>query len=234
MLRSWILAGSVLVASVAVQVPAAAQRVDATRVIELHINAEADNRSLGGSVPEGKSFRLTFNDVGTFEIVPVIVDEAAGTFRVTVYRGPVGAETADLRAVETVNARMGVPVALRSMPSVGLVIEGIRRVALQAQAGGASFTFASSAQVRIASATMQDRCCVTCGRITACGCAVSGSCGGCCVIPCCPPVQVTSGDRFLPAPRVFARMTAPCGTPIRAEERVHTSAARPAAVVASR
>lgn len=233
MVRSWILAGSVLIASVAVQGSASAQRVDATRIIELHVNAEADNRSLGGSVPEGKSFRMTFDGVGTFEIVPVVVDETQGTFRVTVYRGPVGAETGDLRAVETVNARIGVPVALRSMPSVGLVIEGIRRVEPQAQAGATAFTFASSAPVRIARATMQDSCCVTCGRITACGCAVSGDCGTCCVKPCCK-ISPTSNDGFLPAPRAFARMTAPCGTPIRAAERIHTSAARPAAVVASR
>lgn len=230
MLRSWILAGSVLVAGLGVHAPAAAQRVDATRIIELHINAEADNRSIGGSVPEGKSFRMTFGRVGTFEIVPVILDEARGTFRVTVYRGPVGAEADDLRAVETVGARLGVPVPLRSMPSVGLVIDGIRRVGPQAEAGTASFSFAAAAPVRIARATMQDRCCVTCGQIMACGCAVSGSCGNCCVQPCCPPIKETAGDRFLPAPRVFARMTAPCGTPIRDEERIHTPAARPAAI----
>jgi hypothetical protein len=232
MLRTWIVTGAVLVASAGFQAPVEAQRVDATRVIDLHVNAEADNRSIGGAVMEGKGFRITFNGVGTFEIVPVVVDEARGTFSVTVYQGPVGAETDGLRAVETVSAQRGVPVALRSMPSVGLVIEGIRRAV--AQAGAASFTFTARTSVRIASASMVNRCCVTCGRVTACACAVSGDCGSCCSGPCCPPVEPTSTDRVLPAERAFARMAAPCGTPIRAQERIHTSAARPEAVVAIR
>jgi hypothetical protein len=227
------LAGAMLLTVVGLHAPAEAQRVDPTRIIDLHVNAEADNRSIGGTVAEGNGFRMTFNGVGTFEIVPIVVDEAQGTFRVTVYRGAVGAETKDLRAVETVNARRGVPVALRSMPSVGLVIEGVRRVAPEAQAGLVSYTLAERATVRIARATMQDECCVTCGRIKACGCAVTGDCGSCCVRPCCT-ISETSTDRVLPAARAFARMTAPCGTPIRDEERIHTSAARPAAVVASR
>jgi hypothetical protein len=209
-----------------------AQRVDATRIIDLHVNAEADNRSIGGAVVEGTGFRMTFNGVGTFEIVPVVVDEARGSFSVTVYRGPVGAETDGLRAVETVRAQRGVPVALRSMPSVGLVIEGVRRVV--AQAGAASYTFTARSSFRVASARMTDRCCVTCGRVTACACAVSGDCGWCCAGACCPPPEPTSTDRVLPAERGFARMAAPCGTPIRAEERIHTSAARPATVVAIR
>lgn len=56
MLKSWILAGS-LIAGMLVQVRATAQRVDQTRIIDLHVNAEQENRSFGGSVVEGKGFR---------------------------------------------------------------------------------------------------------------------------------------------------------------------------------
>ena len=108
--------------------PVLAQRVDPTRIIDMHVNAERENRSFQGSVVEGQGFRMTFHGVGTFELVPVIVNEAQGTFRVTVYRGPEEGESA-LRAVETVSARLGVPVALRSMTAVGLVVEGVRQVA---------------------------------------------------------------------------------------------------------
>ena len=233
MLKSWIVAGSLL-AGMLVQTPATAQRVDQTRIIDLHVNAEQENRSFGGSVIEGKGFRMTFAGVGTFEIVPVIVDAGQGTFRVTVYRGPVDAEGTDLRAVETVNARLGVPVALRSMPSVGLVVEAVRQVAPQGQVRVTSASFTASAPVRIRRAVAQDRCCVTCGRVTACGCRVIGDCGDCCVGQCCPPPIETSNDRVFPAPRAFASLAGQCGNAIRNEERIHTSAARHTTVVATR
>ena len=128
MRKSWLVAASCLAASVVVQMPVLAQRVDPTRIIDMHVNAERENRSFQGSVVEGQGFRMTLHGVGTFELVPVIVNESQGTFRVTVYRGPEEGESA-LRAVETVSARLGVPVALRSMPAVGLVVEGVRQVA---------------------------------------------------------------------------------------------------------
>lgn len=232
--RSLIFVHSLLAACLLAQVPATAQRVDQTRIIDLHVNAEAQDRSFGGSVAEGQGFRMTFQGVATFEIVPVIVDEARGTFRVTVYRGPVNGEAADLRAVETVSARLGVPVALRSMPSAGLVIEGVRRAAPRAQVRPAAFNFTRSAPARMARATLGDRCCVTCGTVTSCACRVINDCGNCCVNPCCPPPVETSNDRFLPAPRTLVRLAGQCGDPIRDEERIHTSAARPAAVLARR
>jgi hypothetical protein len=233
MLRTWIVAGWVLAAGMLVQAPAAAQRVDATRIIDLHVNAEANNRSVGGTVAEGQGFRMTFDRVGSFEIVPVVVDEAQGRFRVTVYRGPVNSEVADMRAVETVNARLGVPVALRSMPSVGLVIDAVRRVEAQAAARPAAFSFTAGAPVRITRALMQDRCCVSCGGFVACGCKVSGDCGFCCVNPCCPPPIETSTDRVLPAERSFAGMAGVCGNPIRNEERIHTAPTRAVLAVVS-
>lgn len=43
-------------------------------------------------------------------------------------------------------------------------------------------------------------CCVTCGNTTACGCAVSMSCGSCCSDPCCGSGSVTlpTGEPGLP------------------------------------
>ena len=231
---TWILTGSLLAASTLAQMPATAQRVDPTRLIALHVNAEANNRSLGGTVAEGQGFRLTFERLASFEIVPVIVDEARGRFRVTVYRGPVNSELADMRAVETVEARLGTPVALRSMPSVGLVIDAVPRAGPQAQGRQAPVAFTGSAPARIARALRQDdRCCISCGGLVACGCKVSGDCGFCCVAPCCPPPIETSTDRVLPAERSFARMASLCGNPIRNEERIHTSPNRAVLAVAA-
>lgn len=118
-----VLAGVLLLAA-----PLHAQRVDSSRLVELHINAEADNKALTGTVVEGQGFQISFDGIGSFELVPVVLDEDAGTVRVTVYKGALGAEMSDMRIVETVTAQRGVPIALRSMPSVGLVVDGIRRI----------------------------------------------------------------------------------------------------------
>jgi hypothetical protein len=225
MLRTWVAAASILAASMSAQAPALAQRVDPTRIIDMHVNAERENRSFQGSVVEGQGFRMTFHGAGVFEIVPVVVNQTQGTFRVTVYRGPEGGEATELRAVETVVARLGVPVALRSMPAMGLVVEGIRQ-APPPQPRAHSISYTGSPSVRIARTLAFEACCIRCGNVTACGCKVSGDCDFCCEAPCCPPPIETSTDRVLPAERSFVRMAGLCGTPIRNEERIHTSPGR--------
>lgn len=217
-------------AATLVAAPGSAQRVDPTRIIDLHVNAEADNRSFDATVVEGKRFRLSFDGVGTFEIMPLVLNQARGTFRVTVYRGPEGAESADLRLVETVDAQVGVPVALRSMPSVGLVIDGVRSA--EAVAAMTSNQAVRSAWRGFA---MQDDCCVTCGNVTACGCRVVADCDFCCVAPCCKMEDPASFDRIVPATdRSFARMAGQCGNPIKDEERIHTTAAGAARIASAR
>jgi hypothetical protein len=124
-IRSWTV---MAVLAACVGSPASGQRVDPTRIIEMRVNDEGNDQSFSGSVVEGRGFRMTFAGVGSFEIMPVLEDAAAERFRVTVFRGPEGAELGDMRPVETVSASVGVPVPLRSMPSVGLVIDGVRSV----------------------------------------------------------------------------------------------------------
>ncbi len=226
MRRSWLMGTLVLVASALAQVPALAQRVDRTKIIDLHVNAERENRSFQGSVLEGQGFRVTFHGTGTFEIVPVIVNEVQGTFRVTVYRGTEGGEGA-LRAVETVSARAGVPVALRSMPAVGLVVEGVRQ-APAPQPRVQRISFPSSRGFT------PDTCCIRCGNVTACGCKVVGDCDSCCVAPCCPIIETSNEQRLMPRARSFTSLAGQCGSAVRDEERIHTSAVRPAMAVALR
>ena len=223
MVRAQIALGAAVLASLLAAPPAHGQQINPSRVIDMHLNVESDNRSFNGSVVEGKGFRVTLAGVGTFEIMPVLVSE--GRYAVAVRGGPEGAESSDLRQLETVNAREGVPVALRSMPQVGLVIEGSRIAAPTALVRPAAYTFASMPR-----ATMTDRCCVTCGIVTACGCKVQGDCGFCCVEPCCPPPTVTLEAQFFPATPRFASRS--CGNPIRDEERLFTPAAQPTRIAA--
>jgi hypothetical protein len=224
MLRRLLL--SVALAAGMMAAPASAQRIDATRIIELHVNAERHHQAFGGSVVEGGRFRMTFDGIGTFEIMPLVLDEARGIFRVVVYKGVVDAESDELEAVETVDARLGVPVNLRSMPSVGLVVDGMRT----ANAPAVTTSFASLLSLRARALSVSDRCCVECNGVTACACAVKSDCGYCCVIPCCPPEPMSGPSRFFPAPRTFARAAGQCGEPIIDAERIHTAPRGPSVV----
>lgn len=209
-------AAFVLASLMALGVPAAAQQINPARIIDLHLNVESENQSFSGSIVEGKGYRITLVGVGTFEIMPVLV--SAGRYTVAVRGGPENAESADLRQLETVTASEGVPVALRSIPRVGLVIEGSRIVDRAAMIRPAAFTFTSFPRAQ------QGECCVWCGNVRACGCAVVMDCGACCVPPCCPPPDITLEARFFPrAPRFAARS---CGNPIKDEERLFTPAER--------
>jgi hypothetical protein len=195
------LRGMAVTLAVALGVPAvaAAQRVDPDRIIDLHVNAEAHNQSFDGSVPEGGRFRLTFAGTGTFELSPVLVNASTRTFRVTIYSGPEDAESSALRAAETVTARQGVPVAIRSMPSVSLVVDGTRRRTAAAPAPVSGFQLAL---LRAAEPLLFGECCVTCGLVRACGCSVTMSCGSCCADGCCPkpPIEQESCTGSSPEP----------------------------------
>src|SRR5215217_7263842 len=115
-------------AAAAVALPAAlsAQRVDPNRIINMHINAEAQNVSLSGSIPEGGRFRLTMPDRKVYAVSPVLVQ--GQTFMVTILRGdgkPEDGDNQNWRVVETAQATVGRPVPLRTLRQVTVVIEGV-------------------------------------------------------------------------------------------------------------
>jgi hypothetical protein len=196
------------------------QRIDPDRIIDLHVNAEAQNQAFDGSVVEGGRFRLTFTGTGTFELSPVVADAEGRTFRITVYAGAEDAESGSLRAAETVVARLGVPVPLRSMPSVSVVVDGTRRRGGAAAWAESSYHFA----IQSIAAPSFGECCVTCGLIRACGCAVTMGCGSCCADGCCPkpPIEVETMHRYVPQSRDFLRSASGCGRPVEDEERILT------------
>jgi hypothetical protein len=230
MRKPFITFGALLLTALAgAAAPAAAQRIDPDRVIDLHVNAEADNRSFDGSVIEGGRFRMTFAGHGTYEIAPILVDAATNTFRLTIYSGPEGAATGALREVEKVNARQGIAVAIRSMPAVSVIVDGTRRRSTTSQAPAQStYRLASLGTSGLARPTTFDgECCVTCGNITVCGCAVSGmSCGSCCSDGCCKPKQPVEEEVKPVAlrlqPRSFTQLAGTCGKQVKDEERILT------------
>ncbi|HVI36699.1 MAG TPA: hypothetical protein VM684_10755, partial [Gaiellales bacterium] len=104
-------------------------------------------------------------------------------FAVTVFRGEGPGDTTTFRPLETVHATLNVPAPLTALPYMTVVIEGTRAPRTSASFGP-RFNLAAYTR-RVASGGFFDRCCVECGGIRACGCAVQGDCGYCCVIPCC-------------------------------------------------
>lgn len=200
--------------------PAAAQRVNPDRVVDLHINMEAQNQSFGGSVREGSRFNLSVDGAGDFALVPVVTSEERQQITISVLR--VDGERA--RTVETVNATVGEPAVIRSIGSTTVVVERTR-IAPRPRASAGVVTFAGNNTVsRRFSSSFAGECCVKCGSVRACGCAVSMDCGSCCSDSCCG--IITQGGAAAPADRTFAQLvTSPCNRPIPASERRFAPAA---------
>jgi hypothetical protein len=182
----------------AVASAAAAQRADLNRIIDFHLNAERPNVSFDGSVKEGGRFRVSRAGSGTYALSMVLLNASRNLFAVTVFRGEGPGDTTTFRPLETVHATVNVPAPLTSLPYMTVVIEGTR--APQATVSfGTGFSLA--AYSRRMAAGVFDNCCVTCGGITACACAVRGDCGYCCVNDCCKTMPAPPPDglvRYFP------------------------------------
>lgn len=163
--------------------PALAQRVDPTKMIDLHVNAEQQNVSFAGTIREGGKFRLTLN--GSRQMYAIsAVQRQENSFDVTVLRGQVSGQDTTFTAIETVVATLGRPAPLRALPYFTVVIEGTRRADSPVSQVPAVQPILATMTRGVLSA--DDYCCVSCGGITACACRVQGSCGYCCVGTCCP------------------------------------------------
>jgi hypothetical protein len=233
MKRPWINLGALLLALTAVLPSSlAAQCIDPTRIIDMHVDVESENAAFDGSVAEGRRFRISIAGSGSYELAPVLAEPRAGRFHVTVYRGPEGAQPSQMRIAGTVTARQGIPVALPGMPSVSLVIDGVRTAQPVAAPSGAQLIArAARAVVR---PSLQTECCVRCGNVTACGCRVVHTCDLCCTAGCCRPGDIQQTMNLLPAERTFAQLAGACGQPIKDEERIFTPRATDAPIAFAR
>ncbi|HEX6040002.1 hypothetical protein [Longimicrobium sp.] len=209
--------GNLLMIAALMAGPAAAQRVNPDRVIDFHINMEAQNQSFGGSVREGARFNLSIRGVGEYALVPVVTNERAQQLTISVVR----LEGENARTVETVTATVGEPAILRSIRMTTVVIEELRMAPRRAAATTA--TFAGNVSERRFHFAYTGECCITCGVVKACGCAVSMSCGNCCSDSCCKIIEQTRNT--VPDGRTFAQLAmSPCNRPIAAGERRFTPA----------
>jgi hypothetical protein len=197
---------------------APAQRVDPLKLIDFHVNAERQNSSFGGTEREGGRFTLTFHDTGqSYAISMVQRDE--NRFAVSVLQRRVTGNDTTFAPMEMVIATLGRPTPLRTLPYVTVVIDGTRRA-------DAPVSALPSVQPVLASygrtvTSYFGTCCVTCGVVTACGCAVKHDCGSCCSDGCCPKqlpeVMLPGTQNTQPLSRLGQR---PC-RPVPDAERVY-------------
>lgn len=173
--------------------PAAGQRVDPSRVID--VSMDLGTQTLSAVIREGGSFNLVLHDRDEYEFVPVVLNAARRKVTFAVYKGLKG-QPSTRALVERIELAVGTPARLRTNGEISLVVDGIRTVSAQPAAPTRRpVSFRPSDVVRV---TMQDdRCCVCCGNACACACGVKMSCGSCCMGGCCdtmllPPA--TSAD----------------------------------------
>lgn len=210
---------------VGASMPAAAQQIDANTIIDFHVNLEEFNQSVGGAVKEGGRYTMTINGRGAYALTAVVADLAARRVNITVHRAS-NEKAQDFRAVETVTATVGTPVPLKAIPRASVVVEGIRRAQASGEVAGMTAGFASNSSrvwEPVRATALFGSCCVTCGNVTACGCAVSGDCGSCCSDSCCPPIRIEANSSgSTPAPTFYRFADAGCRKPVPDRERLFT------------
>lgn len=236
---AWAAAGAVVLPTAL-----SAQRIDPNRIINMHINAEAQNVSLSGSIPEGGRFRLIMPPNRTvYAVSPVLVQ--GQTFMVTILRGDGKPEDGDdqhWRVVETAQATLGRPLPLRAIRQVTVVIEGVDAAERPtASAAPVRFELASYRQIMRSLDLFAEECCVYCNGVGGCGCKVEATCGYCCVPPCrcgTQPAPPPGGGMALRQGRdiLAAYASGRRCPPVPDNERVFTTRAEqpPAMVLSSR
>lgn len=141
------------------------------------------------TLPDGRWVRATSPELGvasishegvTLMISPRVIDATRGIVSFSVFRpskGPAASE-------DIVEHEKGSAAAItQTSPSLEISVLGLRE-----RSAGDS-TLAGNCQPAASGSegvhSLAGKCCVTCERTTACGCAVVLDCDQCCTNPCC-------------------------------------------------
>lgn len=175
--------------------PAAGQRVDPDRVID--VSMDLGTQTLSAAIREGGTFNLVLHDRDEYEFAPVVLDARGRKVTFAVYKGVKGQPSTRALA-ERIELAVGTPARLRTNGQISLVVDGIRSVPAQPAAPTRRPVSFRPTDVMRAALQDPDQCCVCCGAACACACGVKMSCGSCCMPGCCdqaPPIApVTSAD----------------------------------------
>ena len=168
--------------------PATAQRVNSSRVVD--VTLQLPTQVMSASIREGGAFNLTFESPRVeYEFVPVMQGRNNEAVSMAIYRKSAG-QGSTREIVERVNLVAGVPATLRTDPKITMVLDRVRSAAPQTQASfrPAAFSIPSTTSWR---RVLQDgQCCVCCAGACACACGVRMSCGSCAMPGC--EIQATS------------------------------------------
>lgn len=123
----WMLAPMLLMAF-----PATAQRVDASRVVD--VTLQLPEQMMSASIREGGAFNLTM-EAGRveFEFVPVMRGRNGTTVTMAIYRMTPG-DRSTRQLVQRINLQPGVPATLRTAPEISIVVDRVRSTAARTQA----------------------------------------------------------------------------------------------------
>lgn len=188
--------------ALAAAAPAAGQRIDPDRVFG--VTLEIDGRMMSATIREGSSLRLMRPGGEEYHFSPVLRNAAGGTVLMAVARGGAGQPQ---QIVERLRLSIGVPVTLRSAPTLRIVLDEIRRASPDRVSMRGDFT---SANMSAGQLTQDTGCCLCCDGWCACACSVVMWCGACGGSGACQdPVKPTRNDRttILTAPARFAALT---------------------------
>jgi hypothetical protein len=198
-----VLLAALVLAAVAAT-PVAAQQIDPERIFD--VTLEVNGQMMTAVIREGSFLRLTLRETDEYHLSPVLQQGRSGRVLLAVSLGTVG-QPQSRRIVERLELSPGTPAALRSAPTLRIVVDAIRRADPRQSAAGPSA--GRSGAFRFASTAQDGSCCVCCEGACACACGVRMSCGHCCTTGCCDPMFPTSNDRtpILTGPARFAALT---------------------------
>jgi len=205
--------------------PLDAQQVTATRLFKMTITIVEEDSETSATIPEGDVFKVSINRGSTFELIPVQV--GAGRYSVSVYQ-----QTATGR-VRAETLSMGLNAAARTKttkPTFVVEINEVRntsaRTSFQAPRSEGSAAFVSNPRDLMRLVMDIGTCCVKCGNVEACGCAVSMDCGRCCSDACCE--NIPDGLAFIDTqPKTFMEIA---GLACRKANPSHTAQPAPSPV----
>jgi hypothetical protein len=192
-----------------------------------------DEHTVRITAVEGDMARIAYEGFGVLGFAPKVVNAARPTVSIAVYEVSEVEFGSPTRLIETVVLEGKGKATLGKVAGVDLQLDTVRvvyetdvsRTAMSRPASLFSVALAST----LPSPAKRGPCCVTCGSVTSCGCAVVDSCGCCCDWPCCNggceeadlSVAITKGV-------VFSKWAMGCGA--AAGQKAPISAARIAAL----
>lgn len=155
---------------------------DGTKIVTLQISLDG-TPVVDASAIEGRMLTTHIRNRGDYGFQPTVLDD--GRVLVDVFEITRAVPGEVERKIQTIAVNADAPIALTADPGIAVQLVDIRDRPGSTSPSSVSFASFSSTMPQPFREEFLDNCCVTCGNVTSCGCAVSDSCG-CCETEECP------------------------------------------------